>query len=487
MDWDTQPIDDPLWSFRLHSWEWAWPALGNLTRRESLLSLWHDWIDRVPVGRGLGWQPYPTSRRLVVWSAAWHLLDGDETLVAAIAQQTAYLADNLERDLDNNHLVANAKALAWVGLLFSDLHRATSWRGLGLDLLWDALDAQVRADGGHVENSTSYHLSVWLDGLETALLCRASDEPVPEEVWETLRRMGEFALALRRPDGRLPLLNDSVEGEPLPASALFDLASSVLDLPDLEWGAGRVDALEPAFNNKVFEESGYAVLRSGWGSDNTYLVFDAGDLGPRHCPGHGHADALSIELWGRGEPLILDPGTYQYPAGRWRDYFRGTVAHTTATVDGLDQSSFAGPFRVTDMAHGRLISANLDHPESTVVGEHDGYTRLSDPVTHRRGVCLHSPDHLTTEDAFLGSARHQVDLRFHLAPCEVELLERHLAVAKYPGGTELLLRIEGVEGMFKVEKGWISRTWYRKESSPVLSFEFQRRFPVTATTFLWIR
>ena len=28
----------------------------------------------MPIGRGLAWEPYPTSRRLVVWCAAWHLL-----------------------------------------------------------------------------------------------------------------------------------------------------------------------------------------------------------------------------------------------------------------------------------------------------------------------------------------------------------------------------------------------------------------------------
>lgn len=487
VDWDARPVDDPLWAFRLHGWAWAWPALRDRDSRDPFLSLCHDWIDRVPVGQGLGWQPYPTSRRLVVWSAAWHLLGGDETMAAAIAQQAAYLADHLERDLDNNHLVANAKALAWVGLLFSDLERAKRWRELGLSLLWETLDAQVRADGGHVENATSYHLAVWLDGLETAVLCRASGEPVPDAAWGTLERMGDFALALRRPDGRLPLLGDSIEDEPLPASALFGLAAEAFDRPDFAWAAGDAGAPEPEFRSRALHDTGYVVLRSVWGPEDTFLVFDAGELGPSHCPGHGHADTLSIELWGRGEPLILDPGTYQYPAGRWRDGFRGTAAHTTAMVDGLDQSTFAGPFRVADLAHGQLLSADLDGSELVAVGQHDGYTRLDDPVVHRRRLCLRDRDHLTITDTFSGTEWHRIDLRFHLAPCDVELIDQQTAKATYPGGTQLLLKIDGPPGTLSIEEGWISRTWYRKQPSPVLAFCFETQLPATVVTQLQIR
>jgi uncharacterized heparinase superfamily protein len=486
VNWQAESVDDPLWSFRLHSWEWAWPVLIEGSAQKVMLTLWRDWVTHVPVGQGLAWQPDPVSRRLAVWCAAWHLLDGGEKLLGAIAQHADYLTDHLERDLDNNHLIVNAKALAWAGLLFPDLRGARRWRTLGLPLLWDALDEQIRSDGGHIENATSYHLAVWRDGLETALLCRASGVHVPESAWETLVRMGEFALALRRPDGQLPLLNDSVSGEPWPVSQLFTLAAKVLNRSDFAWAAGAEDMPVPTVGSQAFRDTGYAVLRSGWGPEDTYLIFDAGDLGPPHCPGHGHADALSIELWGRGDPLILDPGTYQYPAGHWRDYFRGTAAHSTAMVDGHDQSCFAGPFRVAGMAHGRLVSVNLDGATVTVVGEHDGYTRLCDPVMHRRRISLRCPDHLEITDTFSGAARHRVDLRFHLAPCEVELLNEQYVEALYPGGTKLLLKLDGPEGVLGIEEGWISRTWYRKVPSPVLKFCFKAKLPVTVRTFLRI-
>lgn len=265
---------------------------------------------------------------------------------------------------------------------------------------------------GHVENSTSRHLPVWLDGLETALLATEAGETVPPAACACLARMGRFAHALLRPDGRLPLLNDSVEDEPVPVQALFDLEAAV---QPRDADATLADS-PPAVPG-----SGYAVLRSGPGPLDTYLLFDAGGLGPAYCPGHGHADTLGFELWGHGETLIIDPGTYQYPAGPWRDYFCGTAAHSTATVDGLDQSTFAGPFRVADMARGRLLAADPGPGEHAVAGEHDGYTRLPGPVVHRRRIRLRGRGELMVEDTFLGHEEHRLVLRFHLAPCQVLL------------------------------------------------------------------
>jgi uncharacterized heparinase superfamily protein len=414
-------------------------------------------------------------------------MGGDRWLAAVIAQHAAYLADHLERDLDNNHLIAEAKALAWVGLLLPSLPQAQRWRSLGVSLIWKTLAAQVRGDGSHIENATSYQVAVWLDGLETAVLCQAHGEEVPATVWETLARMGDYALWLRRPDARLPMLNDGIQDHPLPLRMVFSLAATALDRADFAWAAGKASVAPQGLSSQVLSGSGLVVLRSGANPSDTYLVFDAGDMAAAHCLGHGHADTLSIELWGRGEALILDPGTYQQTVGPWRDYFRGTAAHSTATVDGLDQSCFAGPFRVADMARGRLVSWQLDGSPPRVVGEHDGYARLGDPVLHRRRLCLQRPDFLEIEDAFSGQEKHRVVCRWHLAPCQAELQGATGARAVYPGGTQLRVSVDSsAPGSLSIEEGWISRSWYRKQPSPVLAYSLQTRLPVTVTTFLTI-
>ena len=75
------------------------------------------------------------------------------------------------------------------------------------------------------------------------------------------------------------------------------------------------------------------------------IVFDTGPLGYLSIAAHGHADALSLLASYGGWPVFVDPGTYSYkPKDVWRDWFRGTLAHNTVTIDSLNQSQIRGPY-----------------------------------------------------------------------------------------------------------------------------------------------
>lgn len=480
VQWQHNPSFDPLWLFQLHGWEWAWPHLADKNAHEPLLALWHDWLITVPVGSGLAWEPYPTSRRLVVWSTAWWLTAVSECdataskkYLAAIAQHADYLCHHLERDLDNNHLIANYKAIAWAGMLFPQLEDAHKWCEIGLQGLWQTLLAQVGDDGGHNENSTGYHMAVWLDGLETALLAQSSGKSVPTDIWQLLEKMGEWALALRRPDGRLPLFNDAIEDEPVPLTNIFELAAKKFNRADFDWAAGDNTVTKPKLSSKTLADTRYVVFRN----KNIYLAFDAGGLGPDHCPGHGHADALSFELWHDDQALIIDPGTYQYPSGEWRDYFRGTAVHSTVTVDKQNQSQYVGPFRVTHMAKTKLIKAEFPRNGCEIVAEHDGYTRLADPVRHQRSIQWSTTEGVITDKLF-GKTEHHLAIIFHLAPCVVDVKEKQV-ICTYPNRLRLqFLFVNEKLGTWQIEEGWSSRHWYQKERSPVLKYNLNQTLPV---------
>ena len=111
----------------------------------------------------------------------------------------------------------------------------------------------------------------------------------------------------------------------------------------------------------AFPTGGYAMLRSGWGDggrsygDECWGVFDTGPLGDG---GHGHYDHLAVELWAAGRPLALDAGRFTYADGPdgWRRWFKGTAAHNTVQVDGLDQTSYRpgkpkGPTSTAALVH----------------------------------------------------------------------------------------------------------------------------------------
>ena len=80
---------------------------------------------------------------------------------------------------------------------------------------------------------------------------------------------------------------------------------------------------------------------------------------------HGHADALSLLLQRRTAPCADRSGTYTYSTDeQWRRYFRGTRAHNTVTIDGLDQAVQDGP-----MAWSLPFDTHLVYKDETPEGK----------------------------------------------------------------------------------------------------------------------
>ena len=115
-------------------------------------------------------------------------------------------------------------------------------------------------------------------------------------------------------------------------------------------------------------------------SPPSQLFIDAGPQGALTA-GHGHADALSIQLITAGRPVLIDPGTFCYVCPE-RDRFRGTAAHNTLQVDGRDQAQPNGPFAWTGMPETTVERWHTGETFDLFAGHHNGYH----PVIHHRWV-----------------------------------------------------------------------------------------------------
>jgi len=156
------------------------------------------------------------------------------------------------------------------------------------------------------------------------------------------------------------------------------------------------------------------------------LVIDAGPQGA-DTAGHGHADALSITANNAGRALLIDPGTFEYVGpGVERNHFRGTKAHNTLVVDGLDQSEPKGPFSWVCLPDVRAEEWTNGETFDFFIGSHDGYERLADPVVHRRSVFSLKSRFWLVRDQALGKGKHQLDLFWHVNP-ELLPIEKHKA------------------------------------------------------------
>jgi hypothetical protein len=191
----------------------------------------------------------------------------------------------------------------------------------------------------------------------------------------------------------------------------------------------------------AYPDGGYYVMRGGWGAADPVAVVDCGVLGYGPA-GHGHADALSIQLHAEGYPFLVDSGTYSYNIDyTWRDVFRGTRAHNTVVVDGQDQSVPRDRMSWATMARSTNHEWISTHWFDLIHGEHDGYSRLTDPVTHDRVVIFLKPDLWVIWDRLVARARHRFELMFHMMPdCRVVIdPSRSHAVLTSPGSRTLKL------------------------------------------------
>jgi len=250
------------------------------------------------------------------------------------------------------------------------------------------------------------------------------------------------------PDGTAPDFGDADDARGLwfradcPADyrGLLALGAVLFQRGDFKAAAGRVTeevfwllgldgvsrfedlAPRPADDaSAAYPDGGYYVMRGGWGASDPVLVFDCGPLGFGPA-GHGHADALSIQLHSAGYPYLVDSGTFSYNLDySWRNVFRSTRAHNTVAVDGQSQSVPQDRMAWDSVAQAKPHQWITTRWFDLADGEHNGYGRLADPVTHRRVVVFLKPDVWVIWDDLRGRQHHTLELLFHARPdCRVE-------------------------------------------------------------------
>ena len=192
---------------------------------------------------------------------------------------------------------------------------------------------------------------------------------------------------------------------------------------------------------------------------------------------HGHADALSITLTKDGRAIFVDPGTYRYNGvPEWRSYFRGTRAHNTVAIDGMDQAVQETGFIWSRPYKSELLSVIEHGDRVSIEATHDGYSRLKEHVKHKRSVLFFEKTNFRIKDTFSGEGIHDFELNYHLHPDAL--------VTKNGGwwlidcqGTKVFIRLEGecdflfVRGQEDPLLGWYSSSYGEKRKSGVLSYK----------------
>lgn len=423
-DWDREDVPK-LWRYNLHYFD-DLNAIGAADRAEWHQLTLHRWMDENPAAIGSGWEPYPTSLRIVNW-IKWGRGGGvlDARMQASLAQQTRWLMRRLEYHLLGNHLFANAKALVFAGSCFKG-PEAAAWLARGVEILRTELPEQILSDGGHFERSTMYHALALEDLLDLLNLgrCHATLPPALTSTLEdNVRAMVGWLQAMCHPDGELSFFNDTALG----------IAPTTAEL--LAY-AGRLDLLPapapPGAALILLEPSGYVRAARG----PACLLVDTAPIGPDYLPGHAHADTLSFELSLGSDRLFVNSGTSQYGLSAERLRQRGTAAHNTVVVQQRDSSEVWSGFRVGRRARVVEKQASQDRDSVMLSAAHDGYRWLAGSPVHRRRWLLTDNSLRIIDTVEPPSSPAQA--RFHLHP----MARLQEGLIRLPGGHLIRWAIE---------------------------------------------
>lgn len=475
-DWLTNPFGDVEWRIE---WVKCFEGLHlahayAATGQHEFLAAWEDLIesfcDQVPVG-------YDTSdvsaRRLQNWLYAWQAFAAvpgypglraglDQRLVARIGTDARHLAAHLTPK--RNHRTLELYTLLLVALAFGEQGQARR----ELNELADNARTDIWPDGVHREASTDYHAIALRSFLGAIANARWAALRVPPVLLERVSSACDVAMHMQRPDGITPALSDGDEAD---FGSLFACAADLLDRTDLHWVASAgLHGHPPAQRLVSFPLGGYHVQRSGWGdrdrryADEHWCIFDCGPLGDG---GHGHYDQLAVVMAARGTPLVVDPGRFTYdPSSPWRQWFKGTAAHNTVCVDGLDQIPFRpgkpkGPVSGARLV-GRLTRDGLDLLRGCV--ESPSYDAV-----HTRTLAFIDDDYWIVHDRVQAPTTHTYEARWHLPATASGHVQIEVGTGQTTVWTpQCTLVVPAGCGTVELEPGWVSPTYGTKLPAPVV-------------------
>lgn len=399
-----------------------------------LAELFIDWNERNPFLMGISWTSVmEIAIRDINWIMTLGFLcraisDTDEDTVGAdavcldelcqrlqtgIINMTSYIAIHYSRySSANNHVIVEAAAIGMAGLLTG----CAEWIDTAVSILNYEIPRQNYPDGVNKEMSLHYQ-SFFMEAVGLlSLTMKQCGRQIPSEWRRILKKMSRYLADCQGQYGETVVFGDDDEGK-------------ILDLCGGEWNHYQyvqklMKELLPEIaeyhstDSVCYREGGVTLLKSRDG--RALIGIDHGALGFGSIAAHGHADALSFQMYLEGEPVFADPGTYIYHIDlESRNAYRRTENHNTITIDNKDQSQMLGAFLWGKRAECTLPGDNLRNGGVLTVGGeqdrgtlrsennlyvevmHDGYA----PVIHKRRFDFNGENELLITDTLTGIRR----------------------------------------------------------------------------------
>ncbi|SEK78627.1 Uncharacterized conserved protein, heparinase superfamily [Roseovarius nanhaiticus] len=415
--WDIA-APDPAFEAELHGFGWLddLAAAGDAPARRAAHDWTQDWISRFGAGRGPGWTPDLTGRRIIRWiNHALLLLAGQERHVSdafyrSLAQQTLFLGKRWHAAAPGLPRFEALTGLIYAGIALEGM---SVYAGPAARALDRECGAHIGAEGHLVTRNPEELLDVFTLLTWAAEALREAEIEAPGLIAAT-GRIAPTLRTLRHADGGLARFHGGGRG--------FD---------------GRLDTALAASGVKGRREGGLAMGFARLSAGRTSVIIDAAPPPTGAASAGAHASTMAFELTSGRRPVIVNCGSGAGFGAEWRRAGRATPSHSTLVVDGASSARLGPPGAEAEWLTQapRHVPVQMSHASDGVrfEGGHDGYVaryglthaRTIEMTFDGRGVAGEDmllalgPEDKRRFDAAMDAARMQgvpYQIHFHLHP-----------------------------------------------------------------------
>ena len=376
MLWDIDP-PDLMFAQDAHGFAWLddLAAAGDINARRLAQDWVFGWIERYDTGRGAGWLPDLTGRRLIRWiHHALFILQGrtseeSERFFRALGRQTIFLS---KRWSATKHGLPRFEALT--GLIYAGLslagmeqHVQPATRALARECR-----SQIDETGGIPTRNPEELLEVFTLLTWSATALKEAGWTPAESHQKALRRMAPTLRTLRHSDGGLARFHGGGRG---------------LD--------GRLDHALLQSGNRDMNSDGLAMGFARLSSGRTSIIVDA-EIPPQgHAAVNAHASTLAFEMTSGRRAVIVNCGSGDTFGEDWRSAGRATPSHSLLYIEGQSSArlgrklSYGGIIREVLVEGPKQVPIEMTHGLDAISfnGAHDGYVAKYG-LTHVRELKL---------------------------------------------------------------------------------------------------
>ncbi|MEO0378927.1 MAG: heparinase II/III family protein [Pseudomonadota bacterium] len=366
---------DAAYEAELHGFAWLddLAAVGDTPARTAAQEWLWRWIKDFGRGKGPGWSPDLTGRRLIRWiNHALFVLRGQESeeshaFYRSLEQQTQFLSRRWKGAAPGLPRFEALTGLIYAGLA---LEGQEDLADPAIKALARECVTQIDAQGGLPTRNPEELLAVFTLLTWAAAALADVGRSCPKDHLAAIERIAPTLRSLRHADGGLSRFHGGGRG--------------------IE---GRLDHALAASKVKPRQPAGLAMGFARLQAGRTSLVVDADvpPTGPASI--NAHASTLAFELTSGRRPLIVNCGSGASFGLDWRRAGRATPSHSTLSLGGYSSARLADP----DPATGtEALIGGPDHVPVEISpvsdgtkfqGGHNGYV-MSHGLTHARALEL---------------------------------------------------------------------------------------------------